>query len=293
MRQVRRDPAPSRLAYRLHRLWLRPAVRALVRFGLPVVLIAAIAGAWLADAGRREALAGRLAAMRAAVAGLPQLQVTDLAVTGAPAELEARLRADLAPLLPASALELDLPALRARLMALPEVRSAEVRVGGEGRLEVRVVARRPVALWRGPAGLMLLDDGGTAYAPAGARGDHPALPVLAGRGAPGALDEARRIMAAAGPLADRLRGLERIGGRRWDVVLTGGQRVMLPEARPVAALERVIALDEAPGVALLSRDLRLVDMRLRDRLMLRLAPRAARRFRDEMKDRIGRGDGQG
>jgi len=293
MRQVRRDPAPSRLAYRLHRLWLRPLVRAAVRVGLPLLVIGALATAWLADAGRREVLAAHLAAVRAAVAGLPQLQVTDIRVAGAPSALEARIRETLGPVLPASALELDLPALRARVVALAEVRSAEMRVDGEGRLDVRVAARRPVVLWRGPAGLMLLDGEGTAYAAAGARGDHPALPVLAGRGVPGALDEARRLLAAAAPLAGRLRGLERIGGRRWDAVLTDGQRIMLPEAAPAAALSRVIALDEAPGVRLLSRDVRLIDMRLAERPTLRLSPRAAGRLRERIRDRISRGAGEG
>ena len=34
----------------------------------------------------------------------------------------------------------------------------------------------------------------------------------------------------------RVRGLERMGERRWDVVLDHGQRIMLPQDRPVPAL---------------------------------------------------------
>ena len=33
----RRDPAPSRLGYRLNRLWLRPGVRRAVNFGVPML----------------------------------------------------------------------------------------------------------------------------------------------------------------------------------------------------------------------------------------------------------------
>ena len=42
----RRDPAPSRLRYRLNRLWLRPGFRRLVNFGLP--MLAGVAAAWAA-----------------------------------------------------------------------------------------------------------------------------------------------------------------------------------------------------------------------------------------------------
>ena len=34
---LRRDPAPSRLSYRLTRIWLRPGVRSAVNLGVPLV----------------------------------------------------------------------------------------------------------------------------------------------------------------------------------------------------------------------------------------------------------------
>ena len=54
---LRRDPSPSRSAYRMQRLWLTPLFRVLVRFGLPVLLVAAVAGLVFYDEGRRTALA--------------------------------------------------------------------------------------------------------------------------------------------------------------------------------------------------------------------------------------------
>ena len=41
----RRDPAPSRWAYRMNRLWLTPLFRAALRVGLPAFLVIFIAGA--------------------------------------------------------------------------------------------------------------------------------------------------------------------------------------------------------------------------------------------------------
>jgi cell division protein FtsQ len=51
----------------------------------------------------------------------------------------------------------------------------------------------------------------------------------------------------------------------------------LPEADPVPALERVMALDKAE--ALLARDVITVDLRNKDRPVLRLAPDAMTNLR--------------
>jgi cell division protein FtsQ len=77
-----------------------------------------------------------------------------------------------------------------------------------------------------------------------------------------------RLFRAAQPLAGRLRGLVRVGERRWDVVLDRDQRILLPENAPVQALERVIALSEAQDI--LERDLAAVDMRISARPTLRM-----------------------
>ena len=74
-----------------------------------------------------------------------------------------------------------------------------------------------------------------------------------------------RIGRPTGKSGDRL---ERIGERRWDVVLDRNQRIMLPEKGAVHALERAIALDQA--VDMLGRDIAAVDLRLPRRPTMRL-----------------------
>ena len=96
---------------------------------------------------------------------------------------------------------------------------------------------------------------------------------MAGDGADRAVKEALQLYAAAGPLRGRIRGLVRVGERRWDAVLDRDQRILLPETGAVQALERVIALSEAQDM--LERDLLVVDMRLAARPTIRLAEAAA------------------
>ncbi len=50
------DPAPSRLSYRLNRLWLTPLVRRFTRVGLPAMVLALSVGLYLQDAGRQVTL---------------------------------------------------------------------------------------------------------------------------------------------------------------------------------------------------------------------------------------------
>ena len=95
---------------------------------------------------------------------------------------------------------------------------------------------------------------------------------MAGAGAELNVSEAQELFAAARPLKAQLRGLVRVGERRWDMVLRDGQRILLPEVGAVQALERVIAINQAQD--LLARDLAVVDMRLPERPTLRIAERS-------------------
>jgi len=68
-----------------------------------------------------------------------------------------------------------------------------------------------------------------------------------------------------------------MGERRWDIVLDRNQRILLPSDGPVAAFDRVIALDLAQDM--LERDVTIVDMRNADRPTLRMNEDAAAALR--------------
>lgn len=273
----RRDPAPSRLAYKLHRLWLTPMVRTAARVGLPLFLVAASAGAWLQDDARRAHLTGIFADLREQVKNRPEFAVTLLSVEGASPEVAEAVRAALALPLPASSLDLDLTAARDRVAELDAVREVQLRVQSGGVLRVTVTEREPAVVWRTETGLTLLDDTGQRVADIWARADRADLPLIAGQGAEVAVPEALALIAAAGPLLPRVRGLVRMGERRWDIVLDRDQRILLPANQPLRALERLIALDMAQD--LLARDVLAVDLRLEGRPALRLAPFALTEMR--------------
>ena len=269
---ARRDPAPSRWSYRMQRLWLTPIFRRTLRVGVPAFALAFAVGIVLSDEGRRAAISDTVAALRDEVKHRPEFMVMLLSVEGASPELAETVRQALALPLPVSSLDLDLPAARERVQSIDAVRSAALRVVTGGVLSVQVTEREPAVVWRSPQGLILLDETGHRIAALETRTERADLPLVAGEGADAAVPEALALVAAAGPLLHRLRGVQRMGERRWDIVLDRDQRILLPGADPVAALERLLALDAAQDI--LARDIAAVDLRLSERPVLRLAPYA-------------------
>lgn len=273
MQQVTRsDPAPSRLRYRAQRLMLTPIFRIFLRVGLPFSIAFGGATLWFTVPENRDAFLGVIADARAAVEQRPEFMVKLMAIDGASAPVAADIRAVLPVGFPVSSFDLDLDAMRNVVVALDAVETARLRIRQGGVLQVDVDERIPVVLWRGPDGLLLLDAGGVQVGPAQARGDFPAMPLIAGRGAKDHVAEALALMAAAEPLWPRMRGLVRVGFRRWDLVLDRDQRILLPQDAPVQALERAMALDSA--VDMLDRDLVSVDLRLPQRPTLRMTGHA-------------------
>ena len=269
---VRRDPAPSKWDYRLQRLMLTPYVRGFVWKGLPTLMILGATALWFSHEPNRQAVIGQLTHLREEFEARPEFRVSLARVEGASDDLAAAVRAKLALPLPMSSFDIDLDAARARIEALDAVQKADLRVRSGGILQVVITERVPVAVWRTEDGLTLVDDTGHRVAGLLSRADRADLPLIAGDGADKAAPEALELIAAAGPLTPRIRGLVRMGERRWDLVLDRDQRVLLPEKNPVQALERLLALDHAQD--LMNRDILTVDLRSDHRPILRLTPNA-------------------
>ncbi len=271
------DPAPSRWTYRKQRLMLTPAFRLTVKFVLPVALVALASGLYLQNETRRTALSDTVIGWKDSFQDRPQFIVSSVELAGASRATETAVRALLEDQLPLSSFKLDLPVLRDALLQIPAVADAGLQVRSGGVLYVGLTERVPVVIWQRGDALVLLDPAGVETGRLDSRLERPGLPLVAGRGAVGVVPEAMAILNAADPLEDRIRGLERIGARRWDLVLDRGQRIMLPERNAVQALEQILALNEAQE--LLDRDVAAVDMRLAARPTIRLTPGAAEEWR--------------
>lgn len=269
----RPDPAPSRWAWRMQRLMLTPGIRLALRVGVPFCITLA-AGTWyLSDEARRGAIEEAVTETRASIETRPEFMVNLMAVDGAKDELAAYIRETLPLDFPISSFDLDLDEMRTKISEISAVKSASVRIRPGGILQIDVEPRVAVALWRTADGLALVDESGAYVAAATSRFARPDLPLIAGEGANAHVPEALELIQAAAPLGARLRGLVRMGERRWDVVLDRDQRILLPSVEPQRALERVLALESAQDI--LTRDVARVDMRLARRPTVQMTTEAA------------------
>lgn len=257
--------------WRLQRLWRRRSVRRAATVQLPALALAGLAAVVFSDPATHAALGERAAALRAALTTRPEFAIRRIEIEGASPAVRGEIMAGLTDAMGASSLALDAAAVRRRVESLGWVASARVSLEAPEALRVVVRERVAAAVWRIEGEPWLIDAVGARIEPAFSRADHPDLPLVVGPGADAAVAEALAILAVAYPLAPRIRGLVRVGKRRWDVALDRGMTLMLPAEEAVAAMERAVLLHDA--VNLFERDIAAVDLRLPDRPIVRLTER--------------------
>jgi len=194
----------------------------------------------------------------------------------------AALRAALGVEPGAPLLELDLPALRARVEALPWVRVASVERALPDRLIVRVVEREAAALLQRNGRLALIDGTGTTI-PNTSLGPFSDLPVVTGPAVAAAVPGLLALLNQAPTLAPRVTGATYLGKRRWDVRLDDRVWVRLPEERAEAAWLRLAQMEMEHGV--LNDNILAVDLRNPRQWAFRLPP--GMRLRMAIEDAAG------
>ena len=160
-----------------------------------------------------------------------------------------------------------------QLEALPWVRSATIERRLPGTLFVRLVERRPLAVWQHGGIQQLIDQEG-AVIPVDDLSRFARLPIVVGDDAAANAAALLGMLASEPELATRVTAAIRVGGRRWNLRIDDIIDVLLPEESAETAWSRLAELERAN--ALLKRDVQTVDLRLPDRLVLRVNGAPAR-----------------
>ena len=185
-----------------------------------------------------------------------------------------------------SLIGLDADKVRSDVEMLPWVRSARVRKVYPDALDISIEEREAFAVWQHGEALTVVQADGQKIAPF-AGGNAASLPLIVGSGAPEQASAFVRLVAQYPDVARRATAYSLVAGRRWDIRLDNGVTVKLPERAPEAALAELVALDRQH--ALLSRGVASVDLRIADRIAVKLPAEEAELYRASMRDRLGIG----
>lgn len=170
-------------------------------------------------------------------------------------------------------LGVDITAVRKRAEALPWVREVAIARRLPGSLSVTVQERVPYALWQLNGTLWLMDETGTRITRQNLE-RFSGLPLVVGEGAGEEATALFAILAGEPGPNEQVRAAVRVGNRRWNLEFRNGVRLMLPEAGadygPRDAWARFADLQRRYG--LLEREVTILDMRLDDRLVLKVTP---------------------
>jgi cell division protein FtsQ len=158
-----------------------------------------------------------------------------------------------------------------QLESLPWVRSAVVERRLPDTLYVRLVERKPLALWQHGGKLELIDREG-AVIPVTRLDRFAKLPMVVGDSAASHAAELLDMLATEPDLASRVNAAIRVGDRRWNLRIDNAIDVLLPADSPASAWAQLARLERSS--AILKRDVQVVDVRLPDRLVLRVNPEA-------------------
>jgi cell division protein FtsQ len=197
------------------------------------------------------------------------LRVRQVRIEGRATTPEPLLRAAIGVAKGSPILGFSVAGAKARIESLSWVQTATVERRLPDTILVVVKERRPFAIWQNQGKFLLVDRDGQPV-PDQDIASFSDLPLVVGAGAPASAAALLDALAAYPTIVSHMVAAVRVGERRWNLNLTNGCDVLLPEDGEPAALQRLAGLQQAH--ALLDRPLQVIDLRLADRLVVR--PRA-------------------
>ncbi len=224
--------------------------------------------------------AGRTSELVASLSNAGGLVVESVKITGQIETSEVAVLQKLDLPVDASLPAIDVASARERIETLPWVQTASLRKVYPSTLKITIDERQPYVIWQHDQQLQVLDETGRVIGDASDA--HRGLVRVLGDGAESRATEALALADSAPGIRARLKAAVLVGERRWNFVLDNGVTLMLPQDEPKAALARIAGFDQSDN--LLGRDIVSVDLRLGDRMFVRLTPEAAARRQADLKE---------
>ncbi len=164
--------------------------------------------------------------------------------------------------------DIDLEEARERLATLPWVKEVSVQRHLPSNILIQMTEKKPIAVWQHQKTYHPLDEEGKPIEDSKTILNNVLLVV--GEDAPEHTPVLIQTLSEYPDIAVKVRSAVRVGKRRWNLVLNdaeNGMEVYLPETEIDTALKRLQEMNNTDQ--LLKRDLKVIDLRLSDRLIVR------------------------
>ena len=247
-----------------------------------VLLLLGSAGFGVVKGGHLEALTSSLSDTRNAIANSAGFRITSVAIHGRKQLTQDEVLATGGVNGRSSLLFLDAATVRDKLKANPWIGEATVLKLYPGQLQIDIVERSAFALWQHDGRLAVISDDGAVLEPYLSR-RFISLPLVVGKGAENHARDFLALLARYPQVRNLTKAAIFVGERRWNLRLTDGLDIRLPENDVGNALATLSKLDKEDR--LFSRDIVAVDMRRPDRLTVQLSEDAAKAREELFKDK--------
>jgi cell division protein FtsQ len=166
-----------------------------------------------------------------------------------------------------SLISFDVTDAQKKLAELPWIERVTVRKFYPGTLAIEITERKPFALWQRDGEVLVIDRSGTGIVPLD-DSRFAKLPFMVGGGANETAQPFVADLLTQPEIAAEMHDAVLVAGRRWDLHLDNGVTVKLPEKGVKQALAQLVKLNS--DSQLLARDVVVIDLRLPDRVTVRL-----------------------
>ena len=267
MKQTKSYPRPSKIRYRLERVWLRLWLRKLILylslilvFSTFCLLIFVYSNDWIKLKDYKNYFKNNIFER-------PELSVSKLEIKTTNLDLVNQINAILKLSFPINSIKLDINHIQKIINQIDSVESSNVRINDSGVLLVEVIERKPVAVYRENDDLTLIDLKGYKINNIFSRNDRKDLPLIVGTEGNYQVKEALEIYQLLSIYLNEIRGLIRIGERRWDIIFKNNKRIKLSEKYPKRSLRNFLSSDKSYLIS--SNDFVIIDLRFTNKIILR------------------------
>ena len=248
-----------------------------------ILIIAASAGYGAVRGGQADRIIDLFKDVRDSAANAAGFNIAAVAVAGERHLSREEILAAAGVTGRASLLFFDVADVRARLLTNPWIAEATVQKFLPDRLAISISERAAFALWQKAGRVGVIASDGTVLEPYALR-RYADLPLVVGIGAETRAREFLAMLDRRPELRANVRACVLVAERRWNLRLKNGVDVRLPEFDVEQALDQLAALER--DTKLSNRDITAIDLRLADRITVRLSDGALQAREEAAKKKL-------